>query len=317
MDSLLGGQVTLAGATDLQVLHNRFSVIGNGIAITAAGQGLIAHNDIPASITGLTLASPWTGAIRDNAIHGGVTGVSYNAAAVLDGNRIYGNNTGVSSTVGGAANGLGFVDSSRNEICNNTTGVALANAQMQNQHVYGNIVGVSGTGVLGGADFEHANLIESNSTGVNLAGPIQFNRIARNTVGIAAASGQLIAHNLIYRNTGAGVQATGRTDVRIVSNTFYAPQGDNIRVVGGSTQVEVRDNILWSESGRDLYVANDSQGRLLQRLQRPLRQRDGHAGVLDQRLHGYHSIGRRTWRLSTCTPSAAPRSTPAGPSRAS
>lgn len=260
VDSVLGGPLTLAGTTDLQVLHNRFSVTGTGIAVTAAGQGLIAHNDIAASGTGLALTAPWTGQIRDNAIHGGVTGVAYSAAAVLDGNRIYGNTMGVSSTVGGTTNGFGFVGSSRNEIYNNTTGVTLINAQMQNQHVYGNVTGVSGSGVLGGADFEHANLIESNTTGVNLTGPIQFNRIARNTVGIAATSGQLIAHNLIYRNTGTAVQVTGKNDVRIVSNTFYTPQGDNIRISGSSTQVEVRDNILWAESGYDLYVANDSQG---------------------------------------------------------
>ena len=35
--------------------------------------------------------------------------------------------------------------------------------------------------------------------------------------------------------------------------------GDNVRLEGGSSNVEVRSNILWAETGYDLYVANDSQ----------------------------------------------------------
>ena len=119
---------------------------------------------------------------------------------------------------------------------------------------------MTGSGVLGGDDLDDANLIEGNATAVSsFVGPIQFNRIARNAVGIAAITGQQIVHNLIYRNTSRGVLADGVSDVRIFSNTFYAPSGDNIRVQGGASRVEVRNNILWAESGYDLYVAYDSQ----------------------------------------------------------
>jgi hypothetical protein len=64
---------------------------------------------------------------------------------------------------------------------------------------------------------------------------------------------------MIYRNTQSGIRVTGKSDVRIIGNTLYAATGDNIRIDGNSSLVEVRNNILWAESGCDLYVANDSQ----------------------------------------------------------
>ncbi len=175
---------------------------------------------------------------------------------------------GVQSTVSGS-DGLGFVGdypiagvaegSLQNQIYGNTTGIVLVNANVQAQWVHDNTTGISGTGTVGGSDFDYANLIDSNTTGVNTTGVIQFSRITGNVTGILASSGQLIAHNMIYRNTQTAIEIKGKTNVEIVSNTFYAPQGDNIRIEGGSSDVEVRDDILWAESGYDIYVANDSQ----------------------------------------------------------
>src|SRR5262249_45478403 len=94
--------------------------------------------------------------------------------------------------------------------------------------------------------------------GVDFGGPVQFNRIAGNGVGVAARNGQLIAHNLVYRNAVA-VSVRHRSGVRIVQNTFYTPAGDHVRVEDGSSDVEVRNNVFWTEDGYDLYVADDSR----------------------------------------------------------
>ena len=103
-------------------------------------------------------------------------------------------------------------------------------------------------------------MIEKNTTGVNnFNGTIQFNRIARNDTGINATSGQKVFHNLIYRNTTNGLLISADSDVRVVSNTFYAPTGDNIHIQNASSNIEIRDNILWAETGYDVFVANDSQ----------------------------------------------------------
>ena len=253
-----GLSITGAGVSGLEFRDNAISGVATGISLAVAAAGHIARNDITATTVGLNIAAAFTGLIESNAFHGATTGVNYATAAALSANRIYGNTTGVISTVAGSVNGLGFVGTTLpNEISSNTTGVQLT-GQMQNQHVFSNTTGVTGSGILGGGDLDHANLIELNTTGVNFVGPIQFNRIANNQVGIVAASNQLIDHNDIYRNIVQGVHITGRSNVQIISNTFYSPSGDQIRIDGASSNIEIRDNVLWSDAGYDIYVANDS-----------------------------------------------------------
>ena len=254
-----GVAVIGAGAQTLRILDNQFQHTATGIALTAAATGQIVDNDVSATATGLDIEAPFIGNIDDNDFHGDSVGIKYAAAAALSANRIYANATGVVSTVAGDTNGLGFVGTTEpNQIFSNATGVQLS-GQMQGQHVYANVIGVSGSGILGGDDLDHANLIELNAAPLNFSGPIQFNRIARQAVGIAAQSGQLIAHNLIYGNTQMALEATGQTGVRIINNTFDNPLASNIVVSGGSSNVEVLNNILWTSSGYDIDVANDSQ----------------------------------------------------------
>ena len=247
-------------ATPIVIRANHINTSSVGINLSSSAPASIVDNDIQigSSGTGLVIAAPFSGTIANNAIHGGSVGISYSASAALSANRIYGNTTGVVSTVAGTINGFGFVGITQpNEIFSNVTGVQLT-GQMQNQYIHDNATGVSGSGILGGNDLEHANLIEANTTGVSFTGPIQFNRISLNTIGIVAANAQLIDHNLIYRNTQTALKIQGRNDVRVFQNTFYTPTGDNIRIDGASSQVEIRNNILWAESGYDIYVANDS-----------------------------------------------------------
>src|SRR5262249_44576949 len=158
----------------------------------------------------------FAGRIERNVLSGGAVGLAYNAPATVSGNRIHHNMTGVTSSVAGDVNGLGFVGvGDPNEIIQNTTGVQLT-GQMQNQRVRYNATGVSGSGMLGGNLMEFANLIEGNTVGVDFAGSIQYNRVGRNGTAIVARSSQLIAHNVLYRNEGIAVRVSGATDVRIV-----------------------------------------------------------------------------------------------------
>ncbi len=283
LDNVIAGAgVTLDGASATQLVHNRITVSATGVTLTGGTSGLvternlvvggsrgietlepadgrIADNEISGAQTGLRISAAFSGPIEHNEIHGGTVGVAYAAAAELGDNLIHHNSTGIVASVADVSAALGFVGSMLpNHVFANATGVQLA-GRMQGQHLYGNVTGVAGSGILGGDDLDDANLIEKNTTGVRFAGTIQFNRVARNTVGIAATSGQLIAHNLIYRNSSAGVRAAGTAGVRILNNTFYAPQGDNVRLEGGTRNAEIRNNVLWAQSGYDIFVADDSQ----------------------------------------------------------
>ncbi len=207
----------------------------------------------------MLINAPFNGPIADNTIHHSGTGVGYHARAALVGNDIHDNGTGIDSDVDSATDGLGFVDMSRpNHIHANTTGVQL-DGRMQNQFIEGNTTGVAGSGLLGGDTFDTANRIERNTLGVDFDGTIQFNRIGENQTGVHPRSGQLIAHNVFYRNTQTALEISGLNTLQVISNTFYAVEGDNIRVEDISSNIEIRDNILWAEQGYDIYVANDSQ----------------------------------------------------------
>ena len=194
--------VTNGGAAGLDIRDNQLSGIGGGIALMAAANGTIAGNDISVSGTGISITAAFTGAISANLIHNSQTGVNYQAAAALSANSIHDNATGVVSAVPDATNGFGFVGITLpNQIFDNSIGVQLNSATMQNQHVYDNSLGVGGSGSLVASDLAHANLLEANAVTLNFTGPIEFNRITRETVGIEAQSGQLIAYNVLYGNT--------------------------------------------------------------------------------------------------------------------
>ena len=258
-----GIRLTTLSASDLVIRQNKIIAGTTGILFAFASGGTISENDIDGTASGLDIQAAFTGRIDKNDIYGATVGVIYSAAASLSGNKIRNNSTGVQANVATQATAFGFVAPPTgslvpNEIYANTLGVALA-GQMQWQNVHHNTTGVQGSGSLVAVDFEHANVIESNGTGVDIAGAIQFNRIARNGVGVAARSDQLIAHNLIYRNTTVGIQISGDTDVRITSNTLHSPIGDLIRVESGAKEVQLTNNIFWAEAGYDIYIDNSSQ----------------------------------------------------------
>src|SRR5439155_5149559 len=137
--------------------------------------GDLSSNNLSASGTVLEIDAAFAGSIAHNDIQEGKVGLAYNAAASISANFIHNNATGVVATVSDTQSGFGFVAASLpNAIYANSLGVQLAGV-MQNQHIYGNATGVAGSGILGGPDFDHANLIEFNGTGVNFTGTIQFN----------------------------------------------------------------------------------------------------------------------------------------------
>jgi len=245
-------------ATGARVRFNAITA-GVGVDLAVAADAEIAFNHISAATTGIALQAALTGTIARNDIHDAGVGLAYNAPANVVGNRIFGNTTGVVATLADPAQAFGFVGiGPANEIHDNATGVMLT-GRMQNQHIYDNNLGVTGSGVLGPDVLDLANHIEGNTTGVNFTGTIQFNRIYDNQVGIEARNDQIITHNLIYRNIAQGIHVAGRTDARIVSNTIDAPLGDGVRIESASSDVQLLSNILWADTGYAIYVDNNSQ----------------------------------------------------------
>ena len=206
----------------------------------------------------------------------------------------------------GAVNGLGFVGGTLpNEIYANSDRRATSrhdaeSARFRQHH------GRHRQRRLGGNDLEHANVIEGNDDRRRTS-PARSSSTASPATrsGIAAASGQLIAHNLIYRNTQTGVSVSGSTDVRIFNNTFYAPAGDR----SASTPRPSKSRFATTSCGPRAATTSTSpttaRAGFFSDYNDLHATRHRQAGLLDARFHGHSRLagGRRT--SSICTRSAA------------
>lgn len=263
-NSTISGAGLAVNGTSTSLLVNESTLYV--LTLAAASQGTITNDNIEGG--GLIIDAAFTGSISDNLIHGASVGVTYAAGAPLNSNDIYDNSTGVLDTVNSTTTGLGFVAGSLpNFIFDNSIGVNLGGS-MQDQSITFNTLGVSGGaiagassyGTLGGTSLATANLIEANTTGIEqFPGTIQYNDITRNQTSIVVQTLQFIEHNVFYDNAGPNLETQGASNVEIINNTFYSTSQTNIEIDGGSSDVEVLNNILWTGGGYDLYIASNSR----------------------------------------------------------
>jgi Ca2+-binding RTX toxin-like protein len=253
--------VTLNQATALVMRDNHFRAANTGLAIAGASQGAIYDNSFAGSATALAINASFSGLISANDISATNTAVAYAAGAALAGNRIHGANVGVASSVLDPASLFGaFAGSGSNDIFQNTTGVVLTNAQIVGQHIFANGVGVSGSGIIGGTVAADVNLISYNQTGISgFSGLVRFDRIEDNGIGIAASNGLRIFDSQFIANTSAAIQASGVGNVEIAGNTIHGLVGDGVRLVNAAFNVELISNIIWTDGGIGINVANNSQ----------------------------------------------------------
>lgn len=269
--SLIANRLTLvSGVTNVAVLQNVIQPPSRAglsdplgaLEIAASASGRISGNVIRGGLggTGLRILATFTGPIEHNVISDSRIGVAYLAPAALGANDILRNEIGIDAWVDGAVGGLGFYGAPLpNRVHHNQTGILLQ-GYVQNQRVYANQTGISGTGRVGPEfdDFDHANQIESNGVGVSVVGDVQFNRILKNTVGVDAKTNSHVVHNVFAWNQEAGVRVAGARNVRIFHNSFHSAAGRNISLESAASDVQILNNVLSTETGYDVYVANDS-----------------------------------------------------------
>ena len=280
-NTFVGGSssgVYVAAGAAATVQNNTISGSGSyGIYVGTGAAGTISKNDVAGRGTGIYTDSNLA-LVYDNDVHGNTFGIAGggtigppSATVSTPANRVYANGTGI--FISGANGAIVRF----NEIYNNSTGIAAfgTNSQIFANNIYGNSTGLSGSDTLGPADWSLPNDIHDNNVGVATAagGIARFNRIHDNTIGVSAGSNSTVVNNLIYRNigtlvddgggglaySGRGVLLNGTQGATIRNNTIYTPGGDGIRLQGSASGNHLRDNIVWTENGHDLFVANDSQ----------------------------------------------------------
>ncbi len=192
------------------------------------------------------------------------TGISANGnfvtaeQTIVSGNTVYGNYGAGINAYGGVLIQSNMVYGQSNP---NAYGINLSHGvQVLDNTVYDNYYGIGGTssgGLIRGNRVYHNTQIGISVSSYDT--PIEGNTVYSNSIGIQSTyhSGP-IANNLIYANTNQGILVL-QSAPRITNNTIYQQVGDAVRVQQSSSNVTLRNNILWVQAGYDLYVTPDSQ----------------------------------------------------------
>ena len=256
------GIVISSNDSNVNIYGNYFTDSGIAIELVAESSGVISTNVITNSQVGIDLQSDFSGLIADNVISGSTTGIQYSAAANLVDNTISGNTVGMNVAVSNIADAPGIFGSGKgNTFTGNDTGIILFDSYIANQMFDGNIIGISGSGRVGGNDLSQANIIEHNTIGIRMddGAKIAYNKIGCNQTGISAGSDQIISNNVLYENSLNGIVVDSVDTVYIVNNTIYSEDSNSVSLINGAREVEVINNILWSENGYALNISNSSR----------------------------------------------------------
>ena len=285
---VLGGGGTgfsaMSGSQRNAFLNNTFTGTYTAISIGGGASDLIENNTISGNSSyGIYLTSEASATVSGNTISGSGTAIyASGGSVVVNDNTLSSASYGVnfSTTAGTISNnsivtnlssGYGIYNNGAASIFNNTVSESYVGidsygaAALYGNTIDSNATGLYGSGTFGGTSWSagQPNDINDNTTGVQLTGAatVYFNKIHGNSVGIlvSSAGGTVIQNNLIYRNTGQGILVQGANGVTIASNTIYTPAGDGVRIMDSSSNVGLQNNIIWTNSGYDIYVATDSQ----------------------------------------------------------
>ena len=226
--------------THALITGNVVSAAGTAGIELVANSGRIVDNEVLGSQAGLTIHRNGTEVItvsgnivRNNRTHGIWSDLG---SKLITGNTVYGNlGAGIQTSQGQVVN---------NVVYGNQHGI-VANFNQVASVITGNrVFNNSGFGI---------HVVSNNST-------IDGNLVYQNSVGFRGQSfGGVFTNNAVHSNTNQGVLLTGSIGARLFNNTVYQPVGDAVAVQTASTNVRVRNNILWTLAGYTLNVSADSQ----------------------------------------------------------
>jgi autotransporter-associated beta strand protein len=228
-----------------------FNNAGDGFDLANSGAAVLTDDIAYGNTVGLNVANSTSGTttIIGNAnlalglgnqfYNNSSYGIYTNGSVLLEGNSVYGQTT--KNAVGINLNG--GQTATENLVYNNYTGINAAASTITYNSVYGN----SNVG------------IESDA-----GGTVTGNVVYQNGIGIQSVSapnssqGPYLTNNLVYYNAVQGIVLIGGNSSQIYNNTVYQLAGDAISVnpAGSlnSVNIQIENNILWTQDGFDLAV---------------------------------------------------------------
>ncbi len=276
----LSTAITITNGSSDVVEQNTFSDTSTAIALNGTGDETVQDNNITAAYFGIYMSGSGNALVAGNTVTGTTFAVYDPDGANLtaDDNTLSGGDYGLflgysassaqiySNVVSGFTAGGIYVGPSatiyNNQVSTSGIGIYSGSASsIYSNQVNDNTVGIDGYGTIGGSDWSDPNDVFDNQTGISVYGAstVAFNSIYDNVLGIDLHDTTSVHNNLIYRNSGQGILVDGAHDLSILNNTIYTPSGDAVRIQGAAYNITLQNNILWTNSGYDLYVATDSQ----------------------------------------------------------
>jgi len=207
-----------------------------GIQIIGSGSLVEGVEVTGNSLTGIDASGNDT-VVRDSLVYeNGRTGISGSSGVLITGNVVHGHE---------GSNGVG---------------ISSSGAEVQENEVFANTMGISGNGVFTG------NRVYGNlETGIRSTGSTEIlgNIVYSNKVGILTeywARGNTIVNNLVYENADQGVWIGYGESHRVINNTIYQSVGDAVLLSGNSiSNTALYNNILWVDTGHAINVASGSE----------------------------------------------------------
>ncbi|MGA2254402.1 MAG: right-handed parallel beta-helix repeat-containing protein, partial [Thermoguttaceae bacterium] len=226
--------------------------------------------------------------VSGNKIHDCTSyGIDFNTAgigpSILD-NEVYACGTGI-EIAGDTSGSANMATVSGNTVISNTTGITAGGNVLVSQNV---LYGQSGDGISipDGVYEVVANTVHDNAIGISAYAsggaiannvvyhnsgdgieaerntPVTGNTIYGNATGIALDYYSLgpVSNNLVYENTNQGILVNSGSTPSIINNTVYQPAGDAVDIeinpsfAVGPSNVTLNNNILWTQTGYDIYV---------------------------------------------------------------
>ena len=185
--------------------------------------------------------------VQNNVAYANTYGIEFDGPAEIEGNTAYANDDGI------------YQIPSYGGIYVGSSGTIIANNVYDNQN--SGIVANFGSVVQG-------NVVFSNAIGI--AGEMDVMDYGPGEVDAVPFEGT-ITNNTVFGNTTTGILVSGATSAKVINNTVYQQSGDAIDVTpttydseygaqtAPSSNVSLRNNILWTNAGYDINVATDSQ----------------------------------------------------------
>lgn len=260
-DNALTG-LYLDQSSDFSLLKNitSFNHVGNGDGIDIIGgaggtiQNLVSYNNRYGLYTSSNALAINGASLHDNRAtglrqDGGTTGT-------FDGLDVYANNTGPELT--------GNITITNSKVHDNvSTGISSGGSiNLQSSEVYGNTLGVYTNfgSITGSQIYSNAGPgIQTGQAGIVIHGNfIYSNQYALYTTAYQGAFD--IGNNLIYGDSIAAIRLTnyGPSAYDIVTTTIFEPTADGIYATT-SDNIHLRNNIIWTQAGYGVFIADDSQ----------------------------------------------------------